>query len=259
MKYPLYVISKGRWENPLTAKFLLRDKIDFKIVIEPQEEEKYAKVFGKKQLYILPFSNLGLGSIPARNWCWEHSLKSGAKRHWILDDNIRGMMKLVGGKRKYCHSREGFEKIEDFIDRYSNIAVAGISYHSFGFMPKMPPFYLNKHVYSTLLILNEIPFRWRGRYNEDTDLCLQVLTKDWCTVNMNAYLMIKMATLKCKGGNTDELYAGKGRLKMARTLEHQWMTHPGLVKTIYRFKRAQHFVDWKRFRQPLKKISDEQR
>jgi len=27
------------------------------------------------------FKDLGLGSIPARNWVWDHSIKTGAERH----------------------------------------------------------------------------------------------------------------------------------------------------------------------------------
>ena len=48
-------------------------------------------------------------------------------------------------------------------------------------------------VYSTLLIDNSLDIRWRGRYNEDTDLCLQALSLGYCTVNFNAFLIVKNA------------------------------------------------------------------
>ena len=92
-KYPVYVISKGRYENCLTAKFLEEDKCPFFLVVETQEEELYRKNHRNVNIKVLPFSNLGLGSIPARNWCWEDSIKRGHKRHWILDDNIRKIFK----------------------------------------------------------------------------------------------------------------------------------------------------------------------
>lgn len=247
--YPIYVISKGRWEAALTARFLLKDKVPFYLVVEPQEEKKYREF--KKHLLILPFKNLGLGSIPARNWCWEDARARGAERHWILDDNISFMATLKKGKRVRCDSTEAFEKVERFVDKYENIAVAGINYWMFGFSVKTP-FFLNHHAYSCLLIRNDLPFRWRGRYNEDTDLCLQALsTNYWCTVNVNAFLIYKMPTMVCKGGNTDELYKGRGRLVMSRSLEHAWMHKPGLVKTTFKWGRAQHHVNWKRFRNPL--------
>lgn len=260
IKYPIYVISKGRWDLAgHTAHFLKRDGVVFKLVIEPQEEENYLKFFDKENILILPFSNLGLGGIPARNWCWEHSISIGAKRHWIIDDNIYRMMTWVKGKRTECNSYEAFEKIEQFTDRFSNIGIAGINYSMNGVAASVsknyPPFYLNHHVYSCLLILNELTFRWRGRYNEDTDLCLQALTRNLCTVNFNTYFIVKRATMTCKGGNTDELYKGNGRLKMARSLELQWAyRYPGLVKTIWRFGRPQHYVKWKTFKTPLKLI-----
>jgi hypothetical protein len=43
-----------------------------------------AAVIDPKKILVLPFSNLGQGGIPARNWVWEHSISIGAKRHWIL-------------------------------------------------------------------------------------------------------------------------------------------------------------------------------
>lgn len=87
-RYPVYVISKGRWESRLTVKALAARDIPHRVVIEPQEREQYAAVMPPENLLILPFSNLGQGSIPARNWVWEHAIGEGHERHWILDDNI---------------------------------------------------------------------------------------------------------------------------------------------------------------------------
>lgn len=254
-KYPIYVISKGRWESGYTARFLIKDGIDFHLVVEPQETDAYAREFGRERIYELPFSNLGLGGIPARNWCWEHSRELGAERHWILDDNIKAMRHWENKKRIICNSQEGFSSVEKFIDGFQNIAIAGINYSMFGFSSnKLPPYYLNSRVYSCLLILNSIPYRWRGRYNEDTDLCLQVLSSGlWCTLNCNIFLVDKMQTMIMKGGNSDELYKGNGRLKMARSLELAWKHHPGLVKTTWKYGRPQHHVNWRRFKTPLRR------
>lgn len=251
-RYPVYVISKGRFQNCLTAKFLLRDEVEFILVVEEEEAQEYATQFGAHRVQILPFSNLGLGSIPARNWVWEDSKASGAERHWILDDNIMGVLRRYCGKRLYCQSGVAFRAIEDFADRYDNLAIIGMNYDKFILdNRKMPPFYLNNHVYSNLLIKNDLPNRWRGRYNEDTDLCLQVLADGWCTVLVNAFGVQKMATMTMKGGNATELYVGDGRLKMARALERLW---PRVVKTGRRFNRPQHIVNssWQKFDTPLK-------
>jgi len=255
-QYPVYIPSKGRWETRLTAKFLLQDGVPFRLVVEPQEYAKYADAVGKEHLLVLPFSNLGLGSIPARNWIWEHAKSAGYKRHWILDDNIFCIKRRLQGKRIPCEAGAALHITENFVERYENVAIAGLNYEMFlpnGSNP--PPFSLNVHVYSCLLILNSLPQRWRGRYNEDTDLCLQVLSAGWCTILMNAFLIQKARTMTMKGGNSDQLYQGDGRLKMARSLERVW---PYAVETKRRFKRPQHVIRdaWKKFDTQLKRRAD---
>ena len=255
--YPVYVISKGRWEpsSALTARFLIDDGVDFRLVVEPPEVEKYAEQFGLERLEVLPFADLGQGSIPARNWVWEHANSQGHERHWILDDNIRGIYRRCKRIRVPCSAGPAMRATEDFVDRYENVAIAGLQYKMF--VPDglaAPPFTLNCHVYSCLLISHEIPnaIRWRGRYNEDADLCLQVLAAGWCTVLLNAFLADKIRTMTMKGGNSDELYQDDGRLRMARELERAW---PGVVKVGRRVGRPQHIVadSWKRFDTPLRR------
>lgn len=256
MRYPIYVISKGRSDCCLTAKFLIKDGVQFTLVIEPQEENAYRLAGYGQYLLLLPFSNLGLGSIPARNFVWEHAKAAGFERHWIIDDNIREFWRRSKAQRVRCSSVPCLSAAEDFTDRYENVAITGFNY--FMFIPEgapCAPFVLNVHVYSCMLIKNSLEFRWRGRYNEDTDLCLQVLSAGWCTILFNAFAILKMPTMTMKGGNTAELYQGDGRLTMARSLERQW---PGVVTTQRRFKRPQHVIKdaWKKFDTPLKRRAD---
>jgi len=249
-KYPIYVISKGRHDVCHTANFLEKDKVPYHLVVEPQEADLYINKYGKDKVYILPFSNLGQGSIPARNWVWEHSKTIGAEKHWILDDNIRGCYRYYQGKRIYCNSNAAFKCCEEFTDRYENIALSGLNYSTFVVGAGKKPFYHNVHVYSFILIRNDLKQRWRGRYNEDTDLCLQVLSDNWCTILLNAYCCQKIATMTMKGGNSDQLYKGDGRLKMANSLKRMW---PKVVDVTRRFQRPQHKIvfEWRRFDTPL--------
>lgn len=248
-KYPIYVISKGRHDCCYTADFLVKDNVPFKLVIEPQELDLYLKKYDIKNIIVLPFSNLGLGGIPARNFVWDHALKTGAERHWILDDNIRYIMRTYKGKRIKCKSQPAFKCVEDFTDRYENIGLAGLNYSMF-VAGGNKPFYHNVHVYSFILIKNDLPFKWRGRYNEDTDLCLQVLSGGFCTVLINVFCCNKMPTMTMKGGNAAELYKGDGRLIMANSLKRMW---PKVVDVGRRFKRPQHKIahTWQKFDTPL--------
>jgi hypothetical protein len=253
-RYPVYIVSKGRpGKLALTARFLLADGVDFRIVVEQPDVAAYTATVGDPaRVLVLPFADLGLGSIPARNWIWAHASAAGAARHWILDDNIRKLERVDGRRRLKCAAGPAFAAVEDFADRYENVAIAGLNYHMFGVTSgttPLPPFRRNVHVYSCMLIRTDLACRWRGRYNEDTDLCLQVLAAGECTVLVNAFLAEKMPTMTSRGGNSDELYRGDGRLKMARALERNW---PGVVAVTRRFKRPQHVVNWRKFTTPLR-------
>lgn len=245
-KYPIYIVTKGRFESRLTVKELTRMNVPFRVVIEPQEYEQYATILSDSQILVLPFSNLGLASIPARNWIWEHALGEGHARHWILDDNLRQFYRLNHNKRLYMGDGTGFRVIEDFSDRYTNVMLSGMHYRMFApSTQKRSPYLLNTRVYSCILINHQLDLRWRGLYNEDTDLSLRVLKQGYCTVLFYAFLCNKIATMLMKGGNTDELYHGDGRLKMAQSLQ---MQHPDCVRITYRWGRWQHLVNYSRFK-----------
>ncbi len=253
-KYPIYVPSKGRADmtpRNATVSYFIQDKVPFHVVVEPQEQEAYEAAYGKEHVLVLPFSNLGQGSIPARNWIKDHAASVGAERHWCIDDNIWGFVRCYKGRRIPCNSGVALRVVEDFCDRYENVAIAGLNYRFFGGTPNLPPFFLNVHVYSCMLIRTDLEYRWRGRYNEDTDLCLQALAGGWCTVLVNAFLCNKQTTLTMKGGNMTDLYQGDGRLKMARSLEREW---PLVVETRRRFNRPQHYIrdQWGKFDTQLK-------
>ena len=192
-RYPIYIPSKGRADRCLTARFLIKDEVPFRLVVEPQEQGAYAAKFGSERVLVLPFRDQG-SVIPARNWIKEHATKEGHARHWQLDDNMMRTRRLWRGKRIPCSAGVALAASEDFVDRYENVAVAGLNYTMFAY-PKPPPFYLNSRVYSCALVLNGIPHKWRGCYNEDTDLCLQVLADGWCTILINAFLVDKIATM----------------------------------------------------------------
>jgi hypothetical protein len=252
-KYPVYIISKGRWKSRLTVKALEKANILYHIVVEPQEYNNYTKVIDSKKILVLPFSNLGQGSIPARNWVWEHSLSIGARRHWILDDNLRVFYRLNHNLKIRVSSGAIFHTSEDFVDRYKNVAISGFNYELL--VPrknKVPPFCLNTRIYSCILIKNDIPYRWRGRYNEDTDLSIRALKDGWCTILFNAFLADKMPTMVMAGGNTEDLYQKEGikkeddgRWKMAESLRQQ---HPNIVKIVRKWGRWQHSVDYSLFK-----------
>lgn len=258
-KNPIYIPSKGRHDSMITSKSLTRMKVPHNIVVEPQEAEKYqeaVETFGLKDyatILELPFSNLGLGSYPARNWAWDHAKSIGAEKHWCIDDNIADFYRLNHNQRIRVESGVIFKMAEDFVDRFENVPVSGFNYRFF-IAPntKYPPYYLNTKVYSTILIQNDCPYRWRLKYNEDVDLCLQVLKAGYCTIQFNAFLAGKCATQTVGGGNTEELYGKQGKVKDPKgTLQKSQMLvdhHPDVARVVWRYNRVHHFVDYRPFK-----------
>ena len=277
-RYPIYIISKGRSDSMVTSKSLTRMKIPHYIAIEPQDWKDYEKALVNFNLsdYVtlleLPFSNHGDGPGRARNWCWDHSISIGAKRHWVLDDNIADFYRLHKNVRIRVESAAFFAPMEDFVDRYTNIKIAGPQYRFFCAPNQAyPAFVKNTRIYSCLLIDNSCQYRWRGRYNEDTDICLRVLKSGDCTVQFNAFLQGKMPTQALKGGNTDEFYhaevgldengvaiksddikidEGK-RYNINGTIAKSQMLvdmHPDVASLVFRYGRWHHHVNYDSFK-----------
>ena len=246
-KYPVYIISKGRWERRQTARAMEMMKIPYKIVVEPLEYNNYAAVINPENILTLPFDNLGQGSIPARNWVWEHAKSLGCERHWILDDNMDSFYRVNRNMKLIVTTGAIFKAAEDFVDRYENIAIAGFQYNSFVFKDAIvPPYRLNTRIYSCILLKTDLPYSWRGRYNEDTDLSLRALKDGWCTMLFNCFLANKETTMRAKGGNTDTIYnQGDNRLEFAKSLEEM---HPDVAKVTWKFGRWHHQVDYRPFK-----------
>ena len=260
-QFPLYIPSKGRADTRLTAKALEEMGVFYTIVIEEQEYDDYAKVIDKEKILILDkkyqdeydtCDDLGntksKGPGAARNFIWDHSIKKGYKWHWVMDDNIKLFRRWNHNRRIKCYDGTPFKVMEDFVLRYKNIAMAGPNY-SFFVIDKWAylygPFTVNTRIYSCNLIRNDVPFRWRGRYNEDTDLSLQMLKAGWCTVQFNVFLQEKTNTQVLKGGNTDAFYAKEGTIPKSKM---QVQLHPDVSKLTWRYGRWHHHVNYNKFK-----------
>ena len=258
-KYPLYIVSKGRADSRLTSKALEKMNTPYFIVIEKQEYDDYAAVINPKKILILPekyqeeydvFDDLGrtksTGPGAARNFVWEHSTASGCKWHWVMDDNIQMFLRMNKNLQIPVSNGAIFRAMEDFCERYENVSMAGPNYYMF--VPrksKVPPFIKNTRIYSCNLIKNDTPFRWRGRYNEDTDLSLRMLKAGWCTIQFNAFMQLKTTTQVLRGGNSKEFYDKEGTKPKSQM---QVDMHPDVSKIVWKFGRWHHHVDYTSFK-----------
>jgi hypothetical protein len=268
-QYPVYIPTKSRAEIATTPRFLDSIGVPYRLVVEEQQFEEYNKFFPAEKILILdpiykktfdPLMELkegqSTGSGPARNFLWEHSISEGHKFHWTMDDNISLFARLHKNQRIPVGDGTIFHAMEDFVSRYENIAMAGPHYWMFApSREKKPPFEIGTRVYSCNLIRNDLPYRWRGRYNEDTILSLDILKSNyWQNVVFFAFLQYKMTTQKMIGGNTEAFYSEEGTLPKSKMLVD---AHPDVSKIIWRYKRVHHFVNYNKFKDiPLIKKPD---
>jgi len=258
-RYPIYIPSKGRAGRSETARLFDSEGVPYLVVVEPQEVDAYAQRIDKSKLVVLPENDQGL--VYSRNFCKQHSIDSGAERHWQFDDDIRLIGRMYKRYRLRIDAGIALAECENFVERYENVGLASLNH--IGFLPpkmRIPPFYLNARCYTCFLMWNELPNTFRNRYNEDTDMTLQVLAAGYCTILFNTFYMQTGSTNSggkitvATGGQADH-YAGDGRLRMSRAMEVQW---PRIVKTTRKFGRPQHKVhsNWMRFDTPLIRRSD---
>ena len=282
-QFPYYVVSKGRADTRLTSKALDFMQVPHYIVVEPQEVDLYqgainqwekdtglrssATVLALDMTYKSTYElcdNLGLtkstGPGPARNFAWDHSIKNGHEWHWVSDDNIANFLRLNNNLKIKMADGTCFRVMEDFCLRYENVVMAGPNYRSFASQnAAMPPYVKNTRIYSCNLIRNDAswrdgrPFRWRGRYNEDTILSLDMLVEGYATVQFNAFLQDKLRTQRLQGGNTAEFYSGEGTAPKSRMLKE---VYPQYTDLVWKFGREHHHVNYLPFKDtPLRRKS----
>lgn len=246
-KYPIYIPTKGRFNSRKTVKALTDMSVFYRVVIEKHEYRLYSRILDDSQILILPYSmpNDSSQLVTTRNWIKAHSINEGHKRHWQFDDNIKAFYRMNNNKRYKVSTGSIFKCVEDFTDRYKNIAMAGLNYMNYAIPDGRPPYFLNSRVYSMSLVNNELPYLWRGIFNDDTDICLRMLKDGYCTINFNAFSGDKDATMTTKGGNTPIYTTGDLRCNFVDSLIDQ---HPNHVKKVWRFGRWHHQVNYKPFK-----------
>ena len=258
MKYPIYIPSKGRAGISGTAAYFKRIGIPFTLIVEEAERDLYTAHYGAEVVRVLPRSfqesydpldgygeEFPLGSGPSRNYAWTLAEETGAKWHWVVDDNIPVLYRLrkdsavpIKNGPAYMHDAERY------ITQFRNVGMGGPQNFAFVTLRHQDVKYAvpNTRIYSFNLIRTSLPYRWRGRYNEDTILSLDLLTNRWATLLLYFLLMQKEETRKVAGGNTEHLYR-TGTGPKSRLLAR---VYPKFVKVGYRFGRIHHYIDYKK-------------
>lgn len=247
-RYPIFIPSKGRPDKVKAAELFESDGVPYQIVVEPQDFDHYAAIHGDEKLVCLDFNDKGLDY--ARNWIKGYAEdEAKASRHWQIDDDVRRIVRNYKGKRIKCPAGAAFAAIEDFTDRYENVALSGVRNANFGgHITK--PFQLNNMVFQVMLIRSDLPYKFDCPGIEDADMSLQVISGGWCTVTLNLF-QFEVAKQSGVGGQT-VFFDPDERLTRARNLQRRW---PGIVKITERNGMLQYQMGsrvWGKFDTPLK-------
>jgi hypothetical protein len=170
-KYPIYVISHQRDKYRSTIRYLDACELSYFVVVRKSQRENYEKTLNKKYATLLTLPEKGdkdfdpiydlypNGSIPQRNYVWKHArkMKKKPERHWILDDNMPLYFRYYRDMRTNAFTNCVFRSIEDYVDRYKNIRIAGHQYSMF-VVPSgndtMKPVLKNTRIFSSILLWN---------------------------------------------------------------------------------------------------------
>jgi hypothetical protein len=254
---PVYIPSWSRADVALTPTALDRIGVPYQIVVQADQWDAYAARYPARNLLVLDpayqrdyealgdFPGQQLGPGPVRNFAWDHAKAAGHDWFWTMDDNIRGFFRFHRNQRLPVADGAIFAAMEDFCARYANVAMAGPQYLMF--QPSrnpMAPFALNTRVFSCQLHRTDLPFRYRGRYNDDAILTLDILKAGWCTVSFYAFLQWKLPTQTIPGGCHEAFYAAEGTRPKSEMLLR---AHPDCVRMVWRYGRWHHHIDFSRF------------
>lgn len=262
-RFPVYIPTKGRPDNQMTARNLLRLGITPFLVVDESELDVYkaaqpdCNVIAFPPSYVADYERTPeLEPHPttgaAHNFIWDHARSGGYSHHWAIDDNIHHFHNRdPKGRVRQPTSPAPFRWHEDLALRYRNLAGFSLGLgHTFG----SKPFTLNTRMYCSVLWRNDLDqygIRWRRGLNDDTIVSLDILkTRYWCTAESHMLLGYKMPTSRTgrlAGGMTDFYEQGGFLRKSAEAVR----LHPDCVRTVARYGRIHHRIDYRQFTQQL--------
>lgn len=226
LQYPVYIPSRGRAHYNLVTDLFDQDSIDYKIVVEPQDQEAYTAKYGADRVLVMDKNNQGIAYV--RNYMKQHATESGYDFHWQFDDDIRGFAVRRNGKSVRTNPRPLLAIVENSVNRFNNIggAVIASMVYAWGY-DKKPPVIYNSTVYTAMLLNNHTRATFEPGIVEDTDYTLQLLAAGWVTLVFKRFGVETPVTETMTGGNTDIEHTR--RYERNQALVEKW---PGIFRNI---------------------------
>ncbi len=241
--YPVYVISRKRWNSATTMRLLDQARINYMLVVPKKELEQYHDRFPSADIIALPDSETGAGA--ARSYIQEICKEQGYPYVWILDDDIDAVEKIPSGStvmKEVSTLRSLFSTLESWIEDYSNVALLGVNLNG-EFNEKA--FQVNGSVRGLMLVNLQTGKEFNPKYKvyEDYEFAFQHITEDWVTIVHNSF---SVGFAQLPGGGASSLYLSNVD---AVALEKEY---PAFVNLSYNQSIAQVEINWKAFTSSLR-------
>lgn len=209
-KFPIYIPSKGRPASCTTPGLLSGAGLEFRIVVEPEEAEAYAKLHGDRSVLVLPESNRGVNF--SRAWIKSESEKVGHEYHWQIDDDVRRFIHRTGNGRSWeIGADAALAIIENHVINYSNIGQIGMNQNSWPAGDRI--IRLNKMPVQCVLNKNGTKVNYDPKYALHGDLAftLGLLELGYCTVMIDTVRVIT-PPIGSNAGGLNKTYASQRKV-----------------------------------------------
>jgi DNA repair photolyase len=194
--YPVYVISRKRWTTATTMKLLDQSRINYTLVVPPEDMEHYQEKFPNADIMVLPKGSNGVGF--AREYVQATCIEQGYPYVWILDDDLEVVRKRNGESSTV---RAMLSSLERWVEDYSNVALLGANIGQ----EDNKLFLVNEAVRGLMLVNLQTGKRFHPSFSlyEDYEFALKHIMNGWVTVAHNDF---HLSFADLPGGGASGLY-----------------------------------------------------
>jgi hypothetical protein len=223
--FTFYIPSKNRADSIITHKVLTNLGIhNYKVVVEPQNQEAYSSVFAPDNLVVMDKNDQGIAYV--RNYIKQYSKQNNETHHWQLDDDIKRLYYIWGvGNKHRMTDPYAFTTVETVMKNYPRIGISGFSHAAFAAFQKKK-YRFSAQCCTMVCISNDKSATWDPETIEDTDYSLQLLYAGDCTLLFNCYGYDIPKQMTQKGGNTEAFVGGALYKRQLRLKEK----YPGMFE-----------------------------
>ena len=223
--FPLYVPTKNRADTSKLLPLLTASKIQATMVLERKQLEPYQRLHNRHKVLEIPGDDLGLPF--ARQLVLDEAEKRGEEWIWMLDDDISGFFRSLGGKNVRSPPEDVLLAAQATIG--PNIGQVALEYQQYSWSAKAP-WKRNSYCDVAVLIRTGLGQKFDNdvTLKLDRDFTIQTIALGYDTIRCCQLAFAAPKNGSNKGGLFDEYAASGVEREASRRLALKW---PWCVKT----------------------------